>query len=179
MDEVVEYEQHWWLGSMNDGLFVINQQPRPSTDDQFHEREDGPSFVECVATLDAKRAQALVDEHNRIVDALLAELSLLRSSRDEPVAWVSSGTIVSVAENAEIMAHMAKHQIMTSAVPLYARPSSPPHGWPTREKLGELIYRALYEHKGGLWHAVEPVHVWYEMADRLIALLSSAPEVKL
>jgi hypothetical protein len=41
-----------------------------------------------------------------------------------------------------------------------------------RELLGEAIYRAMYQHVGGDWRGVEPVEVWYTMADRLKAILS-------
>lgn len=40
----------------------------------------------------------------------------------------------------------------------------------TRERLGEAIYRALYEHLGGQWRCVETRDVWFEVADRLRAL---------
>lgn len=42
---------------------------------------------------------------------------------------------------------------------------------PTREQLGEMIYRAMYEHEGGMWSNANPPDFWYAMADRLIALL--------
>jgi hypothetical protein len=43
-----------------------------------------------------------------------------------------------------------------------------------REQLGEMIYRALYEHQGGQWSANETKGVWFDAADRLTALISAA-----
>lgn len=40
-----------------------------------------------------------------------------------------------------------------------------------RDVLGEAIYRAMYEHQGGQWSANETKGVWYDIADRLKALL--------
>lgn len=56
--------QKWYLGSMNDGLFIINMPPRPSTDDQFHERDDGPSMVINVSGMDPQLAYEIVSAHN-------------------------------------------------------------------------------------------------------------------
>lgn len=41
------------------------------------------------------------------------------------------------------------------------------------EMLGEMIYRALYQHQGGLWECVSPRYVWYDAASRLRAALSA------
>lgn len=41
------------------------------------------------------------------------------------------------------------------------------------EMLGEMIYRALYQHQGGLWECVSPRHFWYDAASRLRAALSA------
>lgn len=54
----------WYLGAMNDGLFIINKEPRPSTDDAWHGRPDGPDVVLNVTTMTIERAQAIVDAHN-------------------------------------------------------------------------------------------------------------------
>jgi hypothetical protein len=51
----------------------------------------------------------------------------------------------------------------------------PSQGLPGRYQLGELIYRAMYEHQGGKWEANETPDVWFEAADRLRAMLSAAP----
>ena len=42
-----------------------------------------------------------------------------------------------------------------------------------RELLGEMIYRAMYEHKGGMWSANETQDVWFDFADRLMSLLQA------
>lgn len=55
----------WYLGSMNDGLFIINAQPRSvGTDYPNHERTDGPDMVLNVTDLPLAKAQAIVDAHN-------------------------------------------------------------------------------------------------------------------
>ena len=56
--------RRWYLGSMNDGLFIIDAPPRPSTDDVFHDRTNGPSLVLNVVALTSEQAQAIVDAHN-------------------------------------------------------------------------------------------------------------------
>lgn len=58
----------WFLGSMNDGLFIINQPPRPSTDDVWAERLDGPDMVLNVTELTLPKAQAVCDAHNTTAD---------------------------------------------------------------------------------------------------------------
>lgn len=55
----------WHLGSMNDGLFIIDTPPRPSTDEVHHDRKDGPTLVLNVTNLPHEKAQAIVDAHNR------------------------------------------------------------------------------------------------------------------
>jgi len=58
--------ERWYLGAMNDGLFIINAPPRPSTDDIWHDRPDGPTMFLNIDPLrgDMKKAQAIVDAHN-------------------------------------------------------------------------------------------------------------------
>ena len=55
----------WHLGSMNDGLFIIDTPPRPSTDEVYHDHKDGPTMVLNVTELPHEKAQAIVDAHNR------------------------------------------------------------------------------------------------------------------
>lgn len=69
--------ERWYLGSMNDGLFIIDRQPRPSTDDVWHERPDGPSMVLNVTDLPNAKAQAVCDAHNVLVAALAARVAEL------------------------------------------------------------------------------------------------------
>ncbi len=71
--------QKWYLGSMNDGLFIINQPPRPSTDEQFHEREDGPSMVLNVSGIDPQLAYEIVSAHNLSLAEQRLEADRLRS----------------------------------------------------------------------------------------------------
>jgi outer membrane murein-binding lipoprotein Lpp len=56
--------ERWYIGAMNDGRFIINTPPRPSTDEVWHDRPDGPSLVLNVVALSAEHAQAIVDAHN-------------------------------------------------------------------------------------------------------------------
>lgn len=54
----------WYLGSMNDGLFIIDTPPRPCNDDMFFDREDGPNVVLNVTDLPLSKAMAIVEAHN-------------------------------------------------------------------------------------------------------------------
>jgi hypothetical protein len=54
----------WHLASMNDGLFIINAPPRPSNDDIWPDRKDGPSIVLNVTELPADKARKIVDAMN-------------------------------------------------------------------------------------------------------------------
>lgn len=71
-------EDHWYLGAMNDGLFIINRPPRPSTDYMMHDRPDGPSLVLNITDLPAAKATAVVDAHNATLNAIRD-----RGERDE------------------------------------------------------------------------------------------------
>jgi hypothetical protein len=57
-------EMRWYLATMSDGLFIINRPPRPSTDDQVHDRDDGPDLVLNVSGVDPQLAREIVDAHN-------------------------------------------------------------------------------------------------------------------
>lgn len=59
---------HWYVASMNDGLFIIDKQPRPSTDDVWHDQPDGPDMVLNVTELPLEKAQAVCDAHNAVAD---------------------------------------------------------------------------------------------------------------
>ena len=61
--------RRWYLGSLNDGLFIIDTPPRPSTDDAWRDRPDGPSLVLNVVALKPEQAQAIVDAHNAAIPA--------------------------------------------------------------------------------------------------------------
>ena len=45
-----------------------------------------------------------------------------------------------------------------------------------REIVGELLYKAMYEYKGGRWELNETKDVWYVIADRFIELVHQASE---
>ena len=62
--------REWHLGAMNDGLFIIDAPPRPSTDDIVHDREDGPTMILNVTDLPEAKAQAIVNAHNAAIHAL-------------------------------------------------------------------------------------------------------------
>lgn len=63
----------WYLGAQNDGLFIIDQPPRPSTDDEVHDR--GVNVIAAVT--DRRWAQSIIDAHNAVVTD--NELYYLRS----------------------------------------------------------------------------------------------------
>lgn len=65
-----EADKRWYLGSLNDGLFIINEQPRPSADDAFHDRTDGPTLVLNVTDLPEWKALHIVNAHNDALAAL-------------------------------------------------------------------------------------------------------------
>jgi hypothetical protein len=62
----------WWLGAMNDALFIINAPPRPSTDDVWHDRPDGPTINLPVYGLTDHDAKAIVDAHNAALESALS-----------------------------------------------------------------------------------------------------------
>lgn len=59
----------WYLGSQNDGLFIINQPPRPSNDHPIHDRKDGPTLAIPIGNMAKDKAQAIVDAHNDAIGA--------------------------------------------------------------------------------------------------------------
>lgn len=56
--------ERWYVGAMNDVLFIINRPPRPSNDDVWFDRPDGPTMVLPTYPLADERVQAIVDAHN-------------------------------------------------------------------------------------------------------------------
>lgn len=77
---------NWHLGSMNDGLFIIDQPPRPSTDDVNADRHDGPEVVIPVHGLTVKQAQAVCDAHNAAIIDLVAHGAQLRKALQDLVS---------------------------------------------------------------------------------------------
>jgi hypothetical protein len=59
----------WYLGSMNDGLFIIDKPPRPSTDAIVYgnDNPNAPDLVLPVWPLSVERAQAIIDAHNSLL----------------------------------------------------------------------------------------------------------------
>lgn len=56
--------EQWHLGSINDGLFIINRKPHQSNDHPYHDDPNGPTVVLNVTDLPQEKAQAIVDAHN-------------------------------------------------------------------------------------------------------------------
>lgn len=69
----------WHLGSMNDGLFIINTPPSPAgTDVGPWDNPNGPTMVLNITDLPVGKAQQIVDAHNVAVkshDALTARIA--------------------------------------------------------------------------------------------------------
>lgn len=59
--------ERWYLGSMNDAVFIINTPPRPSNDFPIHDRENGPTLVLRTHPLTKAEREAIVDAHNATV----------------------------------------------------------------------------------------------------------------
>jgi hypothetical protein len=60
----------WYLGAQNDGLFIIDTPPRPSNDDQWHDRTDGPELVIPLSGVSKDVAQWIVDAHNAALSSI-------------------------------------------------------------------------------------------------------------
>ena len=57
--------ERWYLGSMNDGLFIINRPPRPAPNDAGPgEVGDSPTLVVALGDLREDLAQQIIDAHN-------------------------------------------------------------------------------------------------------------------
>lgn len=66
----------WYIGAQNDAPFIINREPRPITDDPWHERPYGPTVVIAVDGL-PEVAHDIVEAHNKVVDELMEEVNRL------------------------------------------------------------------------------------------------------
>lgn len=71
----------WYLGAMNDALFIIDGPPRPSNDDVVHERGANAIVPGVVGAAREAYAKAIVDAHNEIVDRLTRELAAAQAAR--------------------------------------------------------------------------------------------------
>lgn len=70
----------WFLGAMNDALFIIDRPPSPSgTDVAPHDRY-GPSLSLSLAGLSQTRAQAVVDQHNTEIAAAAVSTETMRQA---------------------------------------------------------------------------------------------------
>lgn len=72
--DVREAARAWHLGALNDGFFIINESPRPSNDDAWHDRPDGPTLVLNVTDLPDWKAKHIIDAHNAAIAALTRPL---------------------------------------------------------------------------------------------------------
>ena len=52
----------YYVGAQNDALYIIDKPPRPSNDDQWHDRPDGPNVIAKV--YDHSLAQKIADALN-------------------------------------------------------------------------------------------------------------------
>lgn len=98
----IETAAHWHLGTMNDGLFIIDAVPRPSTDDVVHDRTDGPTLILNVTDLPHTKAEAIADAHNAAIETLTRRLAEVTKERDAAVAVIRAtekgGTVYAVVE---------------------------------------------------------------------------------
>lgn len=70
-----EKDGRWYLGAMNDALFIIDQPPRPSNDDVVHERGGAAIAPGVVGAEREDYAKKIVDAHNAVVAALRRQLA--------------------------------------------------------------------------------------------------------
>jgi hypothetical protein len=78
MTSACEERGTWYIGAMNDALFIINRPPRPSTDDIWPDRPDGPTLILKTYPLSAESVQEIVDAHNHIIYTLQAQVEVLK-----------------------------------------------------------------------------------------------------
>lgn len=57
----------WYLGAMNDGLFIIDQPPQPGPVDYVCTFDHDVNVIAAMGT-DRAKAEAIIFAHNRIVD---------------------------------------------------------------------------------------------------------------
>jgi hypothetical protein len=61
--------EHWYIGSMNDALFIIDKPPYPAPDDTGPwDSPTGPNPIS--AAIDEENAKLIVDAHNASIDRL-------------------------------------------------------------------------------------------------------------
>lgn len=57
-------QKRWYLGSMNDGPFIIDHRPCKNEEGCFDDCPNAPDLVLNVTALTHSQAQAVVDAHN-------------------------------------------------------------------------------------------------------------------
>lgn len=57
----------WYLGAMNDGLFIIDEPPQPAPIDYFCDADHSVNVIVAMGN-DRARAEAIIEAHNTIVD---------------------------------------------------------------------------------------------------------------
>jgi hypothetical protein len=76
----------WYLAAMNDGLFIIDQPPRPSNDHPWHDRPDGPGLAIPLGAMQQRDALAIVEAHNAAIAGAMSAAMLtgkrLNDTRD-------------------------------------------------------------------------------------------------
>lgn len=75
-------EDIWYLGSMNDGLFIINKRPHPSTDHINHSGVDGPTVVLNITELPSDKAQKVINTHNTTLNKKDEQIRRLKADLD-------------------------------------------------------------------------------------------------
>lgn len=118
-----EVGERWYLGTMNDGLFIIDRSPRPSTDEQWHDRPDGPKLVLNVTGLSQEAAQRIVDAYNATSAAIEMAKDRMKEREIQPLRddfkaarnratyyreqWEACSRLVTAAERAAAIKHEA------------------------------------------------------------------------
>ena len=71
----------WYLGSMNDALFIIDKPPMPAPDDTGpYEMPNGPKPIS--AAIDERNGELIVSAHNATIATLTAALEEARGALD-------------------------------------------------------------------------------------------------
>ena len=74
----------WYLGSMNDALFIIDKPPMPAPDDTGpYEMPNGPKPIS--AAIDERNGELIVTAHNATIATLTAALEEARGALEEIV----------------------------------------------------------------------------------------------
>lgn len=98
----------WYLGSMNDGLFIIDEPPRPSTDDVWPDPPDGPNMALALGDLPLAKAQAIIDAHNASLSTYQGEnAGLIDRLTNEAAAVEKGGPLWGVDETSRYMREAA------------------------------------------------------------------------